>query len=161
MRIWDSAALVRDLQVDRLSERQKFSYLLGGTAIAMVTGRGSLRAYLATPGSYVYALAALVITFGGMWLAFEANRRGDNKDFVTRFICLLVPLTIRWLVLYYAFYLALLLTTGATGYGSDFRELVEGYGAWYSLALVPVLYLWLSRDIALVANGHSAPHHPA
>ena len=42
---------------------------------------------------YLFAAAPLIITVVGIYLCYRANKSGDNKNFIERFVCLSVPIT--------------------------------------------------------------------
>jgi hypothetical protein len=74
------------------SQTVLFSIMMSATA-----GLGEVR----SPLSIAAECAALAtINAVGVLLCFEANRRGDNREFLNRFVCLGWPLMIRLLVLF-------------------------------------------------------------
>jgi hypothetical protein len=101
---WNTHALAEALKTKRLSQRQKMIYLavmmLGVSLVVEVTawlGPGSG----VTPAMGVIRGAVLSgITLWGVLACYQANRRGDDSEFIDRFVCLSLPLTIRVLIVF-------------------------------------------------------------
>ena len=80
-----------------LTERAKFNFLWVLMAIGALLGEDSiLRAIRALPSGYGLILSvSWGIAIWGVIASYRANRRGDNQNFIERFICLTASLSIR------------------------------------------------------------------
>lgn len=96
MYLWKSKDLAGDLKDNLVSESEKLKYMLFG-------GIATLLAY--DPIFYydlpyrtldtIISVLVLIITVVGTILCYKANKAGDNHDFITRYICLCVPIGIK------------------------------------------------------------------
>ncbi len=114
MYFWNTRALSEDLRAGRVSQHEKMKYLLAGTLTF------SVGSYLLVPEEpstllAVDALITAVITVGGVLACYRANRRGDNEEFIDRFICLSWPVGIRVVTAIAAVYFIY----GTIGYAID------------------------------------------
>ena len=52
----------------------------------------------------LYALIEFAFAVGGVWLCFRENSRGDNRQFIERFLCLQTAIAIRVYSVVFAIY---------------------------------------------------------
>ncbi|HEU4881024.1 MAG TPA: hypothetical protein VFT45_02230, partial [Longimicrobium sp.] len=84
----------------------------------------------------------------GIWVCYRANQRGDGTAFVERFICLSVPVTIRWLVLFFGVWIGLVLIGRAVD-----RDIISApFARWYPLLMLPLFYAMLHQYVAAAAR---------
>ena len=96
MYFWKTKVLVEKLKNGALSEKHHFWYLLLFVTINSVIIEMSV--YDIQPATIIYMAQSFLlvsITIIGTWLCYRTNRNGDNKDFITRYICLWIPIAIR------------------------------------------------------------------
>lgn len=103
MYFWNINALVQKLKTYSLSSYEQAQYYL---ALMFCISLGSLMQALPKPPTPTNAtlivvswLAGLMVLIGGVMYCYNINKSGDNKDFLTRMICLLFTGAIRFLVL--------------------------------------------------------------
>lgn len=96
MYFWNYHALVDDLRRGNLTERQKLIYFLVYFSIFIINGSFVEAGDMALKiFGIVVAIAIQVIT---AVVCYRANSRGDGRNFLERYICLQVPMTIRFWV---------------------------------------------------------------
>ncbi|WP_371364632.1 hypothetical protein SRRS_52710 [Sporomusa rhizae] len=89
MYLWNVNALVKDLREDKMSENEKLKYYLLSGVFA-----------LAVPHELdLFTILDVGVFIIGTYLCFEANSKGDNRNFITRMICLEIPLGIRYVLI--------------------------------------------------------------
>lgn len=96
MYFWNVKALVRDLSEGKVSEGGKMKYLLAYAILSALQVEiiRLIKEHFG-PILLVQAFGMLVILAGGILACYQANRKRDGRDFIERFICLSLPLTIR------------------------------------------------------------------
>ena len=158
MYLWNTKALAGELKDGTLGQRERFEYLLlfvTLTVIAMESGRYSSE----QPSllMWVDSALAIVITVAGTWLCYQANRKGDDREFIDRYICMAFPIAIRLLVLLFGIFNAYLLVGYSVG-GDRFEEFTETT-SWVDVAMITafelVFYWRLYRWIQWVAQTRS------
>ena len=97
MYLWNISALAHDLRENKVSESEKMHYFLFLTIFeTLFHGSGSRgSASFALMMDIVFAL----ITIFGILKCYAINKRGDNRGFIERFICLSLPAMIRTVLL--------------------------------------------------------------
>lgn len=148
MYLWNADRLALALRDGRLTEADKAKYLIVGTLLGSLSAQPGLTGWGNAAGA-ARAAALLAVTLGGVWLCYHANRRGDGRAFVERFICLMVPVYVRWLVLYYAAWMTLALVGLAVGRSN---LPAAAFGGWYPLLMLPLFYAMLHQSVALAAR---------
>ncbi|MEL7632246.1 hypothetical protein [Sporomusa sphaeroides] len=105
MYFWNVKALIEELRTGNLLQKEKMKYYLLTTLIPTIL----VELYMSSPWEInsIKNVNLFIVIFAniiGILLCFEANRLGDNKDFIERMICLSVPigfrLTIMFLIIY-------------------------------------------------------------
>lgn len=112
MRILQRPQTISDaLRDNTLTERDKLNFLWVIVFInSLITQKSYLSTFLQLFQSPVFGLLnslPLGITIWGILVCFRANRRGDNRQFLDRYICLYAALSIRA----YPFYFLLIVVS--------------------------------------------------
>jgi len=142
--LFNPSLLARMLRDGALSERQKFNIVLFSLAVQSSdsfvgtfwgrSGRGNTRWYIA-----LHLVMALI----GTRFCFNANARGDDRNFIERFFCLGVPLSL-WLSLApYALDLAFY-------YGLYHLYGVGVHAIWHRIYPLLLLWIWGRRVLFYV-----------
>jgi hypothetical protein len=94
---FNSSKLAEDFREGRVDERERFKYYLASLIawsvviqVLIFTGAGFNVENLVSAG------ANLVVIVVGTVLCYRENKRGDDKDFIPRMICLGWPVGVRW-----------------------------------------------------------------
>jgi hypothetical protein len=90
MYFWYVNDLIKDLQADRVSEKDKMKYYLVTSLLMTVGGR---------EWDIIVTIPQLIILVCGIILCYKVNAQNDNKDFVARIICLGFTISIRLIIL--------------------------------------------------------------
>jgi len=96
MYFWKIKLLVEELKTGKVEQKQRLHYLLawvvfGTLFVYLGIGMGEkLSQYLV-----IEMVGAVTICVFGTLICFSTNSRGDNKEFIDRYICLGIPVGIR------------------------------------------------------------------
>jgi len=99
MYLWNTKALAKELKEGTLSEREKFKYYIVGVILFNImtmfpsSGGSSLTDYL------IGIVISSLILFVGAYVCYGVNKAGDNINFIERFICLSLPIGIKFFLL--------------------------------------------------------------
>jgi hypothetical protein len=102
MQILNDRKLAHRLKEDAVSEREQFYYLMILLVVTILPSSSWLIGQLGiTVNNWDLAsdIALFVFTIAGSIWTFNTNASGDNKNFVTRYICLGLPISIQAIVL--------------------------------------------------------------
>ena len=156
MYLWNYHALAEDLKHNEVSGKEKAKYLL---TILLYVPTGVMGSNW-IPGiyrliyritnqiviwqeprvppikifndfNYITDIAIPAIVISGVIICFIANLRGDNRNFIERFICLTVPITIR--VSIYSLFLFLATLGGSLVYYNYKLQLISSIGGFFKI----------------------------
>jgi hypothetical protein len=147
MRLWNVNALAKDLAASRVSERDKLLFLLANLLFAAVMSE--LDKYrVVNPNAWhlTTSVLAIGIVAVGTVLCYRANKKGDGKHFMERYICLSVPVTIRLAFVLVCVLLLLYLAVPVLS-GEEFRDGLSVHSSFISAVLLVIssalYYGWL------------------
>jgi hypothetical protein len=97
--------LANDFKEERVSEKERFKYLLAASIVYSLSLCDPVPSIVYSPPlrdpvpqtdaamiDPILGLIGLLVTIVGITVCYRANARGDNRDFIARFICLCWPL---------------------------------------------------------------------
>ena len=93
---WNASKLADDLREGRVDEKERFKYFLG--TIVLWIWASQLIFHFGSPFKIGYLIASavnLILVIVGIALCYRANSRRDNKDFISRMVCLALPIGIQ------------------------------------------------------------------
>ncbi len=94
---FNSSKLADDFREGRVDERERFKYYLASLiAWSVVVQVLIFSGTVLDVESLVSAGANLIVIVVGTVLCYRVNRRGDDKDFIPRMICLGWPVGVKW-----------------------------------------------------------------
>ena len=100
MYIWNSSKLVEDLRSDTVTEKEKLKYVLFWVVGTMIVSDPLFHFdYEYVLNDAILSLVMLVVSIAGTIYCYKVNKNGDNKDFISRYICLSIPVGIRAFVI--------------------------------------------------------------
>jgi hypothetical protein len=96
MYLWNVDALVKDFQNNHVSSAEEFKYFMLYN-IAMILCTSSLVTDGATLNteSLIETIGSLIIFALGIYKTYQINQSGDNHSFMSRSICLSIPIGLR------------------------------------------------------------------
>ncbi|MCA1961362.1 MAG: hypothetical protein LDL33_11270 [Desulfomonile sp.] len=158
MYFWDTRALADEMSRNVLPQREKMKYLLAWTLFNTLAVQNALwTVETITLFTGIKALLVIAVNVVGVLACYAANRRGDDTDFVERFICLGWPVIFKITVVIFivsALFVAfrVILDLPAIPY-------LETWGRGSSLLVFlltiggeVIYYLWLMSLIARVSS---------
>jgi hypothetical protein len=161
MVLWRAKTLALDLRDGRVAERDKLGYLLVALVIQAIIGRASLLGALRSLGAALGILVVLAISVVGTIAAFRANRRGDGRQFLERYLCLAVPLGIQMYVGYAAVAVPIYLVTGWNTPAAGNNTVASGT-AWSLLYYGALVWFYFTLRLRIaVAAGATVESPPA
>lgn len=156
MYIWNKKALEQKLIADSLTEREKFSYVFVLTiSYSLAASIGAFLPQEVSEIAIIGHVVILLLTVIGIIWCFQINQNGDGKNFVERFICMGWILSVRVLLLYFAFLIAI--SVGLTlAYPEQYQESFNGPSIIWDILLgggVTLIYYWrIAVSITTIAN---------
>jgi hypothetical protein len=166
MYFWNTRQLASDLQDGKVTERQKMWYLfvwVVGTALVIELA-GWVPANESSAVTIMASIANVAVSIIGLLICYQANSRGDDREFVVRFICLSWPVTWRLVaafvpvLIFLAVITAIFLSGGVEGpFGPIFDRLFDGVGVLFNVAYIAIMRRWLikisSAEVQTVSSG--------
>jgi uncharacterized membrane protein len=161
MNLLNPRLLAKDLANNRISEDEQFRYQIATIVLSFLAGRGSLLSGRWTRDYLLVMGLAFVISLAGTYACFRANKSGDNQDFITRYVCLSVPLTL-WatvarFVLYFLIYFVTVRIQGWT-FMQFWRESSQLF-IFITGALLLIHFVYLYRLMFLAAHLNPKPEN--
>ena len=164
MYLWNVGGLIDDLRNNSVSEFEKLKYLMAtGVLVALFSDpifSWGLRYTIMEALNLALQLAAVA---AGTYYCYLQNRKGDDTDFATRFVCLGIPVGLRVLAAALPFAVLLGIIEGASGVGADIGEqtytTTAAEVAAYAL-LTAAYYAYLARQIRVVSTRYDTRPSP-
>ncbi len=154
MQIFNDTKLALRFRSDSVSEREKFFYFLIYTAlISILTSTWASSNLLETINKWdIYADILIILSnILGTILIYHTNSKGDNRDFISRSLCLSFPVAVKALLLIILFYLLALLSDVFAG-----TALIEDGTSAFEFSMMALLMLFfyfrLNRAIRLAST---------
>lgn len=128
--------------------------------VLLYTIASSLSSYLAEEISVFTIADNLVywlITAWGVVICYKANAKGDNEEFIDRFICTSLPITIRYIVILIGVYIVYM-TAGYITFGDAFDRFTEKWNIVDSIitnSSLIFIYLWQRRYMLKISGANN------
>jgi hypothetical protein len=154
MYFWNVKGLAKDLLEGKVTEGGKMKYLLAYAILsALQVEIIRLIKERFGPILLVQAFGMIVILAGGILACYQANRKGDGRDFIERFICLSLPLTIRIGVLSFVVYGAYW-AAGILIVGEHFspNETPGPFDLAVAYLINIIYYVWMRQNILKIST---------
>jgi hypothetical protein len=154
MYFWKTKKLEAELRNGSLSQSDRYKYLMAFMIIVAICTEISL--YIPETLSFISLFGSsfvVLITIIGTMFCYKVNRQGDNTDFIGRYICLFLPVTVRLIVFYILIYaLYMILGTILLGYAFEkFTDSTNWIDVIFAIGLELIFYWKLSVSIRRVA----------
>lgn len=99
MYFWRVNSLVEDFRNDKVTEKEKLKYMiLFGIVVAIISDPIMWIDSKYSIMDTINLIVMIVTTTLGTYYCYSKNKSGDNKDFITRFMCLGLPVGLRLFV---------------------------------------------------------------
>lgn len=158
MYIWNYKKLTQELKNNTITEKESFKYIIGLTITASILisiiEYGPTREL--TPINVLSSFTFIVLIIIGMAILFQANQKGDNKDFIKRYTCLSLPTFIQanvWLIIT-SFAIGIIIGISAGQEGMNFFTKHEIYfNTALTLIFMLILpYYWMYQSIKEISQ---------
>jgi hypothetical protein len=163
---WNVDALAADLKDNNVSDLSQLKYLLAWLILQIVSyAPNYIEGHPAQPLLRAMFLLCLqlVLILGGTIVCWRANLRGDNHNFLARFICITWPISVRVFSYFTAVVMGaaavLGIVLGILGKGSDLEETIASVPWYYFLLLyiVPVfVYAWARQALLNISGARQS-----
>ena len=101
MYLWKTKELVLKMKNDELSQTEKFKYFLVFIILTTIFARlSSYTSISPTFQAVIVSILTAVIVIAGTILCYRTNRKGDDREFIDRIICISLPIYIKLFVVY-------------------------------------------------------------
>ncbi len=118
MYFWNVKDLVKSLKDNSITEFEKMLYLLVyGALFSFLSIISKIMPETTGPQFYddwILDVIFLIINAFGTLYLYNINSKGDNKDFVTRYVCLSLPVTIRYFIFSIPYFIAFIIILGVS-----------------------------------------------
>jgi len=150
---WKTSALIQDLAESRVSQREKMKYLLAYVFLSSAAlGLGDERGYDWPFSRYVEYAGLVVISLVGTYVCYRSNQKGDQLDFIDRFICLSLPVSVRFaVILIPSYFLLFAVRVWFRGPGDPPRAWEDWAKSIFVIAFCGVYYVWLQARIGEIS----------
>ncbi|UHA74880.1 hypothetical protein [Paenibacillus sp. 481] len=101
---WSTKKLIADFRAGQVSEKQKLKYLITFALLHAISAEvllwlNSEEGVIYNIYDWITVLTHILLIGWGISACYKANVAGDGKHFIERFICLSVPITIRYITI--------------------------------------------------------------
>jgi hypothetical protein len=136
MIFWKTKQLRNDIITGSISEKEKMKYLLATMITYAIAGE--LPGSDANDGYYLAEFLSVVfVTIIGIIFCYDANNKGDGKNFIERFICISWPITIKITVFAIVFFI--IVSVANYDLALDYNNSSIGIGF---LIVMETIYFW-------------------
>ena len=153
MYLWKIDSLVNDFKEGKVTQKEEFKYiLLFGIMFTFLTSKFLYIDDIYNIYDTINSISMLIITIIGTYYCYIVNSKGDNKDFMVRYMIIGLPAGIRiFLIAFLLIIIYSLLFTTLEELESDSYETTLSFVIWSSLA--GIAYFWyLAKKIRDVSN---------
>lgn len=158
MYFWNVKALSEDLKTRTMSQREKMKYFLAFMVIGVIVTANFFLSFGSSEEINIILIIedfiTIVITVGGIILCYKANQAGDDFEFIDRFICLSLPITIRLTVLLFISY-GIYMIIGYHIFGTRFDDTLERTTIIDFIIVIlaeALYYLWIRSYILKISG---------
>lgn len=124
MYFWNTYALAKELKEGTLDQKEKVKYLIIFVLAEYLFF--DLAYFLEEPSTINSPLEPILLTITtglAIYLCFRINQKGDNSEFIDRFVCITFPIAIRFIVALIG--IVFVLIAISIGLGDDFNPWVD------------------------------------
>jgi hypothetical protein len=153
MYLWKIDSLVNDFKEGKVTQKEEFKYiLLFGIMFTFLTSKFLYIDDIYNIYDTINSISMLIITIIGTYYCYLVNSKGDNKDFMIRYMIIGLPVGIRiYLIAFLLIIINTLLFMTPEKLESDSYETTISLVIWSSLSAM--VYFWyLAKKIRDVSS---------
>ena len=149
MYIWKTDALATELKQGTLSQRERFKcffLIVFSFSGYDVLGKAGLLDTEIVPSSMwdiVIAISYNLIIVVALYFCYRINRAGDDQDFIARFICLIIPLSLRSMVIFFILFLMVVIPFIVVAKMGGENNIPDNYFVWVLGGLGISVTIWV------------------
>ncbi len=143
MYFWNTKALANELKEGSVDQKEKMKYFLVFMLWTFVVLDLSL--YMQedySSNDFILSLADTGLMMIAVYLCYRINRDGDDSDFIDRFVCLSLPITIKFTSVVFGILIGVSILSPFLGESfnpwAEEGSLLEGI----EILLIEVIYYW-------------------
>jgi hypothetical protein len=142
MYLWKIDSLVNDFKEGKVTQKEEFKYiLLFGIMFTFLTSKFLYIDDIYNIYDTINSISILIITIIGTYYCYLVNSKGDNKDFMIRYMIIGLPVGIRiYLIAFLLIIINTLLFMTPEKLESDSYETTISLVIWSSLSAM--VYFW-------------------
>ena len=154
MHFWNTKALGKELREGTVTQKDKMKYFL----ILLIIFGIPFSSYVAPKFDYTFVrfpglILSIIINIWGVIFCYQANQKGDDKDFIDRFVCLSLPISIKLLLLLFLSLSIGFIITVSPGYEPELHDRrAAAVLVLIRLALQITYFLWVWAYISEVSG---------
>jgi len=157
MYIWKPSNLAIDLRNDNVTEKEKLKYVLFWVLATAIASDPVLHIdFEYVLNDTILSIVMLLISAAGTIYCYKINKKGDNKDFISRYICLSIPVGIRALTVLVAIIAIIVvidISFEANILGGEEEELTTSFSEIIILStFLLAVYYYLGRFIQIASK---------
>lgn len=163
MYFWHVNNLVEDFRNDKVSEKEKLKYtILLGIVVAIISDPIMWIDSIYSTMDTINLITMIVATTLGTYYCYAKNKSGDKKDFITRFICLGLPVGVRLFVFTLPVFILVGVIESEYGIGKQINKLgKEVYFTTINQVIVAFLFeiiyfAYLGKKLNEISQIHDA-----
>ena len=152
--LWNTKTLSENLKNNELSQTDKFKYffiiiVINTIIFEFSSGIEDYENIYLVVGSSLNVL----ITVFGLIFCYKTNQSGDNKEFIERYFCLSLPITIKLIVLFLVLFAVYITVDIAVFNGLESLEEDQSIFEVASIVMFGLLFYWrLYYHIKLISH---------
>ncbi len=158
MYFWHVDKLVEDFRNNNVSEKEKFKYfLLFGVLMTLCMDPFMYIGLSYSVIDSAITAGMLIAVIGGTYYCYISNRDVDDKDFISRFLCIGLPIAVRLLIFSIPIMIAIIALEEVYGIGAEGNEIDVGMyrttvgQAIWTVSFVAIYYICLGNKIKSIA----------
>jgi hypothetical protein len=155
MYLWNTKALRAELRSGALPQRERMKYYLVFVVLSSIAAEVGY--YVPQPVTAPTIAGSFTLVLGsalGTYLTYRVNRRGDDREFIDRSVCLGLPIIVRLLTVATPVLIAYL--SAGSFFGGEAFDQFAAHTTWvdvaFGAAFLAVFYWRLALHLSFVSK---------
>ena len=158
MYFWNVSALAHDLKENKVTEYEKMKYFLMHSILlgltVLVIEISPARDLISSLISFLIVILLVIV---GVFLCYRTNAKGDNKYFLSRFICLGFPIFIKISLLFFVVSFLFDIFSCLFGFVNPILYIKYYLHQASGYILIIIHYLWIYNKISYISGSVKKP----